>query len=104
MEKNEFIKQLRAAFSEELGEHARTLGETLLALERAPAGPQRDEQLQVLLRAVHTIKGGARAVDVTALAELAHELEDALTRLRGGQLLPSAETFATLFAVADGMT
>ena len=103
MEKNELIRQLRAAFSEELGEHARTIGETLLALERTPAGPQRDELLQVLLRAVHTIKGGARAVDVTPLAELAHAFEDALGRLRVGPLSPSAETFATLFAVADAM-
>ncbi len=103
MEKNELIRQLRAAFSEELGEHARTIGETLLALERAPAGPQRDELLQVLLRAVHTIKGGARAVDVTPLAELAHAFEDTLGRLRAGPLSPPAETFATLFAVADAM-
>lgn len=78
-------------------------------LEPDNAGP-----LSSLQRDLHTLKGGARMVEIGPIGDLAHELEFLYEGLSAGLLAPSAELFALLQgchdrlaqmidAVADGL-
>ena len=47
---------------------------------------QRDSDFTLLLRAAHSIKGGAGLASLTSLQELAHKLEDVLVGIQQGQI------------------
>src|SRR5947199_267336 len=59
-------------FLEELEEHVGALNRDLLALEKGPAGPERAERLTTLFRTAHSLKGAARAVNVTVIESACH--------------------------------
>ena len=60
-------------FRAELETHLATLNDGLLALEHSPRDA---DQLEALMRAAHSIKGGARLVDIDEIVTLAHIMED----------------------------
>lgn len=74
---------LLALFMTELDTHGNTLSEGLLALE---ANPGARDQLDALMRAAHSIKGGARVVGLDPVVELAHRMEDCFVAAQGGTL------------------
>ncbi len=55
----------------------------LLALEREPAAPQ---QLEMLMRAAHSLKGAARIVNLQPAVRVAHALEDCFVAAQRGAL------------------
>jgi len=69
-------------FFEEAAEIVRGFEEDLLRLERAPEDV---ETLNSILRGAHTLKGTSAMLGFDALVRFLHVLEDALTRLRGGE-------------------
>ncbi|WP_060509715.1 Hpt domain-containing protein [Pseudomonas sp. NBRC 111124] len=66
------------------------------ALARWQADPRNSVEVENLLRDLHTLKGGARMVEITAIGDLAHELEFLYELLAAGRLPPSAPLFALL--------
>jgi chemosensory pili system protein ChpA (sensor histidine kinase/response regulator) len=74
---DDFDAEIAMIFSEEATE-------LLEAIERAFGALRRDhrdtERVTELKRSLHTLKGGARMAGVTAMGELAHELESLLTQ------------------------
>jgi chemosensory pili system protein ChpA (sensor histidine kinase/response regulator) len=74
-------------FVPEAEEHLQAVTHCLLALETNP-GP---EEVHRLLRSMHTIKGSAAQVGLHRISKVAHRTEDLITRLRDGELQPSAE-------------
>ncbi|HVY29129.1 MAG TPA: response regulator [Polyangiaceae bacterium] len=72
----------------------------LLELERGPRAP---ELVQKLLRLGHTLKGAARVVKQTSVADLAHRLEDLLLPLKGQQDELPAERVSQLLAIVDSI-
>ncbi len=87
-------------FLTESREHLSGINHLLLALEREPeaAEPVRD-----LFRAAHTIKGMSAAMGYTAVAELTHELESVLDRVRRGEESLSPLLLDLMFASADAL-
>ena len=81
-------------------EHLASADQALLSLERGGdvAAPVRE-----LFRAVHTIKGMAGAMGYDAVAELSHDMEAVLERLRDGALVPDGGVVQLLFAAADAL-
>jgi two-component system chemotaxis sensor kinase CheA len=81
-------------------EHLASADQALLSLERGGdvAAPVRE-----LFRAVHTIKGMAGAMGYDAVAELSHDMEAVLERLRDGALVPDGGVLQLLFAAADAL-
>ena len=76
------------------------LSQGVLALERSGASK---DAVARLLRLAHTLKGAARVVRLTAVADLAHGVEEALAPLReGGVDLPSG-TADALLGLVDGI-
>ncbi len=76
------------------------LSQGLLELERAPP----DKGLVGrLLRLAHTLKGAARVVQQSAIAELAHGIEEVLAPLREGQSRLPKERGLELFRLVDAI-
>ncbi|MGP4958197.1 Hpt domain-containing protein [Pseudomonas helleri] len=66
------------------------------ALVRWQAEPQNTVEDENLLRDLHTLKGGARMVEISAIGDFAHELETLVEDISLGFLSPSAELFTLL--------
>jgi len=92
------IKLLSARFTEEAGKHCDLIEKELLSLE---AGGFSQELIDSVFRAVHTIKGSARMLKLTTVAEVAHRMEDALEVLRNGQRSLSKELMDLLLGGVD---
>ena len=66
------------------------------ALLRWQADPQNHLEVENLLRDLHTLKGGARMVEVAAIGDFAHELETLFENISVGFLAPGEDLFTLL--------
>lgn len=66
------------------------------ALTRWQAEPRNTVEVENLLRDLHTLKGGARMVEIAPIGDLAHELEFLYEHLAAGQLQASPALFSLL--------
>jgi chemosensory pili system protein ChpA (sensor histidine kinase/response regulator) len=66
------------------------------ALLRWQVEPSNRQEMETLLRDLHTLKGGARMVEIVPIGDLAHELEFLYEGLSAGVLQPTAELFSLL--------
>jgi two-component system chemotaxis sensor kinase CheA len=87
-------------FLTESREHLSAINHLLLELERAPTA---SEPVTAIFRAVHTIKGMSATMGYTAVAELSHELETLLDRVRQGKSAVTPEMLDGCFAAADAL-
>ncbi|PWK43031.1 Hpt domain-containing protein [Pseudomonas sp. OV226] len=71
------------------------------ALVRWQAEPSSRQEIETLLRDLHTLKGGARMVEIAPIGDLAHELEFLYESLSAGALQPSAALFTLLQSSHD---
>ncbi|MEB0044055.1 MULTISPECIES: Hpt domain-containing protein [unclassified Pseudomonas] len=71
------------------------------ALVRWQAEPSGRQEIETLLRDLHTLKGGARMVEIAAIGDLAHELEFLYEGLSEGALQPTAALFRLLQSSHD---
>lgn len=95
-------QRLRALFVDELAENRAVLSRSLLALERSDdRALDRAEVVNQMFRAAHSLKGGAHSAGLPDLAEICHQMEDTLSRLRDGSLQPSTEVIQPLLDVVD---
>jgi chemosensory pili system protein ChpA (sensor histidine kinase/response regulator) len=86
-------KELLEIFLEESSDLVESAG---TALARWQAEPRNLVEVENLLRDLHTLKGGARMVEIAAIGDLAHELEFLYELLAAGQLPPSLALFSLL--------
>ncbi|AVD85156.1 hybrid sensor histidine kinase/response regulator [Pseudomonas sp. SWI6] len=86
-------KELLEVFLEESSDIVESAAE---ALARWQADPRSSVEVDNLLRDLHTLKGGARMVEIAAIGDLAHELEFLYELLAAGRLPPSPPLFALL--------
>ena len=71
------------------------------ALVRWQADPANRQEVENLLRDLHTLKGGARMVEIAPIGDLAHELEFLYEGLSAGLLHPTHALFALLQSSHD---
>ncbi|WP_339502957.1 Hpt domain-containing protein [Pseudomonas silesiensis] len=71
------------------------------ALARWQAEPSHHQEVETLLRDLHTLKGGARMVEIVPIGDLAHELEFLYEGLSAGVLQPTPALFALLQSSHD---
>ena len=86
-----FLTESRESLSE--------INSALLELERGGG----DAAVARLFRAVHTMKGMAAAMGYTSVAELSHELETLLDKLRNGSVAVTRPVIDTLFVGVDSL-
>jgi chemosensory pili system protein ChpA (sensor histidine kinase/response regulator) len=85
--------ELLNIFVEEGVDIVESAGAALLRWQTEPANHLEAENL---LRDLHTLKGGARMVEIGPLGDLAHELEAVYERVSQGQLQASPQLFGLL--------
>jgi two-component system chemotaxis sensor kinase CheA len=100
---DKMLKELMATFQAELQEHLDTLNKGLLSLEQNPAPDERSNLLTNIFRAAHSIKGGARAVNLKDIETMAHRIEDVLVKVREGSLSLTSNHFDHLLSAADAI-
>jgi two-component system chemotaxis sensor kinase CheA len=84
-----FRERLQAIFADEARSHLATIEAGLLALERGTHATLA-EAMEPVLKALHTLKGAARAVDRDHLERLCHALESACATMGTAAQLPAA--------------
>ena len=87
-------------FLTESREHLSAITQSLLEMERTSGGAA---SVSALFRSVHTIKGMSATMGYTAVAELSHELEALLDRIRAGTQAVSADVIDLLFNGTDAL-
>jgi two-component system chemotaxis sensor kinase CheA len=100
MNKDDLSRRLRATFIAELDEQLGALNAGLLALESSTADA---EQLKLVFRVAHTLKGAARAAGVLPVEQLCHRLETLLAAARDERITLGRSEFDVLFAAADAL-
>ena len=93
--------QYAQLFLTESREHIAAVNQALLEIERDPMAPEASAAVGEIFRAVHTIKGMGATMGYAIVAELAHELETVLDRVRRNELALDGEIMDTLFRAAD---
>lgn len=95
LDADDLLAELIPVFLAEADEHIQVMNRHVLALERGVPVQARGEVIAELFRAAHSLKGAARAVRLSEVEALAHELEDLFARVRDRELEPEP-------AVLDG--
>src|SRR5688500_6993550 len=86
-------------FTPEASEHLDAMAGALLALQ---SGGDADD-IDLLFRAVHTLKGAAYVVGCRRVGEVAHRIEDLLVEARDGALTMTAPMIESVFGAMDVM-
>ena len=92
------MAEIRASFFVECEELLESLQDALTVME---AGDHDSETINVVFRAVHSIKGGAGAFALKPLVAFAHRFETVLDELRSGRMDLSPEAIKRFFQAAD---
>ncbi len=94
------LTQFYQVFFEEAGENLDRLEQQLLAIDIESAD---DEELNSIFRCAHSVKGGAATFGFTDVAELTHQMETLLDKLRRHELEPSAAMVDVLLKSGDAL-
>ncbi len=92
------LSQFYEVFFEETLEHLQRLETLLVDSERAATD---DEALNAIFRAAHSIKGGAGTFGFQAMADVTHELETLLDRVRNHEIPLSQEIVEASLQTSD---
>jgi two-component system chemotaxis sensor kinase CheA len=87
-------------FLSESRDYLSAMNQHLLELEREPGA---EEPVRAIFRAVHTVKGMSATMGYQAVADLAHELESVLDRVRRGEQAVTPALMDSLFECADAL-
>ena len=92
------LTQFYQIFFEEAGENLDLMEQMLLNLNLETAD---DEALNGIFRCAHSVKGGAATFGFADVAELTHQMESLLDKLRRHELQPNAQMVDVLLESAD---
>ncbi len=98
---DEFLQLLRATFKVEADEHLQAISNGLMALNKIPAPQAQREIVETVFRAVHSLKGAARAVELTAIEALCQSIESVFASWRQQQGNLPAIALDTLHRTLD---
>ncbi|MDD5758127.1 MAG: response regulator [Desulfobulbaceae bacterium] len=87
-------------FREDAENHLAVLSDNLIQIEK---NPRSGVLLESSMRAVHSLKGAARIIELDAIVTLAHAMEDIFIAAENGTLSLTPEHIDTLFTAADAI-
>jgi two-component system, chemotaxis family, sensor kinase CheA len=99
----EFLRSLRATFKVEAAEHLQEIGKGLLQLEKVAAPEAQQQLIETVFRAAHSLKGAARAVDLSEIESLCESIEDLFASWKRRESLPTPSSLDTAHRVIDKM-
>jgi two-component system chemotaxis sensor kinase CheA len=95
------MAEIRASFFIECEELLEALQDSLQIMDDGDDDP---ETINIVFRAVHSIKGGAGAFGLEALVRFAHRYETVLDEVRAGRLAADPEALKVFFQAADHLS
>lgn len=98
---SQLMQQLQLVFRVELEEHVQVMSDGLLALEKGLELEAKQELMENIFRAAHSLKGASKSVSQAEIAEITHCLESIFNLLKKEQLEYSTELFNTLLQALD---
>ncbi|RJX35800.1 MAG: hybrid sensor histidine kinase/response regulator [Desulfurivibrio sp.] len=101
MDEQELLRRLREAFKMESGERLASLSTRLMELEKTDDGQQCQEILEVIYREAHSLKGAARAVNLTEIEAISQTMEGVFGAMKRGEITPSTTVFDTMHEVVS---
>lgn len=94
------LTQFYQVFFEEAGENLERMEQQLLEIDIEAAD---DEELNSIFRCAHSVKGGAATFGFTDVAELTHQMETLLDKLRRREITPSTSMVDVLLKSGDAL-
>jgi len=94
------LSQFYQVFFEEAGENLDRMEQQLLEIDLSAAD---DEELNSIFRCAHSVKGGAATFGFADVAELTHQMETLLDKLRRHELAATAPMVDVLLASGDAL-
>jgi two-component system chemotaxis sensor kinase CheA len=94
------LSQFFQVFFEEAGENLESMEQKLLTLD---IDNPDEEELNAIFRCAHSVKGGAATFGFADVAELTHQMETLLDKLRRHELSPTASMVDVLLASGDAL-
>lgn len=94
------LSQFYQVFFEEAGENLDRMEQQLLEIDIESAD---DEELNSIFRCAHSVKGGAATFGFADVAELTHQMETLLDKLRRHELAPTPAMVDVLLAAGDAL-
>lgn len=95
---NDPLAEIRASFFVECEELLESLQDALNLMDE---GAQDSETINIVFRAVHSIKGGAGAFGLDALVAFSHRYETVMDEVRSGRIDTTPEVVKLFFQAAD---
>lgn len=99
-----FLQSLRATFKVEAAEHLHAIGTGLLELEKTAAPAAQAAIIETVFRAAHSLKGAARAINLTDIEALCQSLEELFAAWKRRDALPNRSTLDSAHHILDTMT
>src|SRR3954469_17857468 len=94
------LSQFYQVFFEEAGENLDRMEAQLLDIDVESAD---DEELNAIFRCAHSVKGGGATFGFADVAELTHQMETLLDKLRRHELQPTAAMVDVLLQSGDAL-
>ena len=96
------LSEIRQIFFVECEEQLEQLTDGLDALQDAePGGPEENEVVNTIFRAVHSVKGGAASFSLDAITRFAHVFETILDEVRGHQQEMTPDLLREFYGASD---
>jgi two-component system chemotaxis sensor kinase CheA len=100
---HDFLKRLRSTFEVEAREHILALSSGLIALEGTTAADRQLDIIETIFREAHSLKGAARAVNLTEIEAICQVLENVFAALKRQEITFSPELFDALHQAANSL-
>ncbi len=97
----EFLKRLRLTFRTEAEEHLQAMSSGLIDLEKKQSAEEQTVIIEIIFREAHSLKGAARAVNLTDIEEICQPLESIFKAMKNQEIDLTAELFDNLHHALD---
>lgn len=101
MNRDDFMRELRATFRVEADDHLHAIAAGLVELEKLSEPAARAPVVEAVFRAAHSLKGAARAVDFGEIEGICQALETQFAAWKRGEIAPTRESIAATHAALD---
>jgi two-component system chemotaxis sensor kinase CheA len=101
---DEFLKALRATFRIEASEHLQAIGIGLLQLEKITEPAEQLPVIETVFRAAHSLKGAARAVELTDIESVCQSLENLFAAWKRRESTPTQSALDTAHEAVNRMS
>jgi len=99
--KQEFLKMLIETFKQEAEEGIKKMTTSLLKLEKSSSKNESKELIEIIYREAHSLKGAARAVNLTDIESICQSFENVMSAVKVEKIILNTIVFDTLNDTID---